>query len=202
MHQVFIVDDDESIRISFGEVIALSGYRVACFDTAEALFNGLHLDSLPDTEVCCVVTDVKMPGTGGIDLMRQLAERKNIGMVLMSGASTLQDVVEAFQSGATRFLLKPIEMPKLLAAIAEALDGAEGRAKSGAVARHFRRAFESLSPQERKVILSVSQGMLNREIADELGIALRTVKLYRHRAIEKLGVDSVPDLVRMLDAFT
>lgn len=200
MHTVFLVDDDASIRNALRDVLALEGYVVQCFANAELLLQSPQLLGDSASEVCCVVSDVKMPGVGGIGLMRQLLEKKQIGMVLMSGASSLQDVIDAFHGGATQFLLKPIELPEFLAAVRRAIQTAELWVASDTAARSFREAMQRLSAQERRVILRVSQGKLNREIAEELGIALRTVKLHRHRAIEKLGVESVPELVRMLDA--
>ncbi len=200
MHNIFLVDDDESIRNVLRDVLTLHGYGVQCFATAEQLLQSNDLVRGWTSEVCCVVSDVKMPGVGGIGLMRQLLERKQIGIVLMSGASSLQDVIDAFHGGATQFLLKPIELTEFLAAVRKAIQTAELWLASDTAARSFREAMQRLSAQERRVILHVSQGKLNREIAEELGIALRTVKLHRHRAIEKLGVESVPELVRMLDA--
>lgn len=149
---VFVVDDDEVLRSTLVDLFVFEGYDARGFGTAEQLLQSRELAAVADGEGCCVVTDVKMPGVGGIGLLQQLIHRRQVAIVLMSGASTPADVIDAFQSGATEFLLKPIEVPKLLATVRNML----ARIGSGDLSARLRVALypsaEALSEQERELI--------------------------------------------------
>ncbi len=149
---VFVVDDDEALRNTLVELFAFEGYRTYGFGTAEQLLESLLLTDFPDGEVCCVVTDVKMPGVGGIGLLQQLVNRRNVVIVMMSGAATVTDVIDAFQSGATEFLLKPFEMPKLLSTVRKMLAGFMPGDPSTSARAVIHHSGQALSEQERELI--------------------------------------------------
>ena len=135
----------------------------------------------------------------GLELQRRLAELDNIPLLLMSGDSGTQEVITAFRAGAFNFLIKPIEADLLFEAVAQALLVSAERQQIDVRQTDLARRIASLSEREREVARFVAGGRINQDIADELGIALRTVKLHRQRALEKLGVNTVADLVRLAD---
>ena len=135
----------------------------------------------------------------GLELQRRLAELDHMPLLLMSGDSGAQEAVTAFRAGALNFLIKPIEADLLLDTVAQALAVSAERQQLDGRQTDRERRIASLSEREREVARCVARGRINQDIADELGIALRTVKLHRQRALEKLGVNTVADLVRLAD---
>ena len=195
--RVIVIDDDLEILAAFRQLIELEGYVAETFSSAVA-----YLATLDGVEPLfpgpnCVLCDVRMPEIDGLALQRRVAERAETPLVLMSGSSGAREAISGLQHGAVDFLLKPIDAETLLAAVGRALSvSAERRAE------RMRRAelavlVARLTVRERAVICRVIQGRRNAEIAAALGIALRTAKLYRQRAMDKLEVDSLPDLVRI-----
>lgn len=192
--RVILVDDETEVREAFGQLLHEEGYAVERYASAIACLDAF-VEARPQFPgPWCVVCDVRMPGLDGLALQRQLEALGRPPLVLMSGSSGPGDVVTGFRAGALDFLLKPIHPDALLDAVDRAL--AESRRQQGAVAdtawRQQRVAL--LTPREREVIRLVARGKLNRVIADELGIGVRTVKLHRQHAMGKLGVGSVAEL--------
>lgn len=135
----------------------------------------------------------------GLQFQRKMAEFNHVPLLLMSGHSGAQEAVTGFQAGAHNFLIKPFETHVLLDAVAQALAASAEHQQLDALRSDLAKRVASLTVREREVSRRVAQGSMNRHIADEFGIALRTVKLHRHRAMEKLGASTLADLVRLAD---
>ena len=192
---VFVVDDDPSSRSSLTFLISTLGLRVESFNSAESF---LHNE--PPDAPSCLVLDVRLPGLSGLDLQGELAARKMcIPIVFVTGHGDIPMSVRAMKAGAVEFLTKPFRDQDLLDAIRVALErGRSGRDQEKELVE-LRQRFESLTPREQEVISMVVLGMLNKQIAGELGTAENTVKVHRGRAMEKMKAQSLADLVRMLE---
>jgi FixJ family two-component response regulator len=192
---VFVIDDDPSMCRAVERQVQGAGYRVETFASAQG-----YLDRGPHAGVACIVSDVRMPGLSGLDLQASLAQAgRDLPIVFISGHGDVSITAHAMRAGAVNFLAKPFTRRDLLAAVAEAL--ARGReldsARSARAALQAR--YESLTPREREVFALVAAGLLNKLIADRLGAAEATVKIHRGRVMEKMGADSVADLVKMAE---
>jgi FixJ family two-component response regulator len=192
---VFVVDDDASLRRSLERLLRSFGYRVETFTDAQAF-----LDRPPVQEVACLVLDLRMPGIDGLDLQGRLAARgDDLPLIFVSGHGDVPSSVRAMKAGALDFLTKPFDDSLLRAAIERALDWhAELRASKASLGA-LRARFETLTPREREVCDGVAEGRLNKQVADRLGTTEKTIKVHRARVMEKLGVRSVAELVRMVD---
>lgn len=190
---VFVVDDDDAVRRALVRQLQSEGYQVEAFATAAAFMEGA-----PRADVACIVSDVRMPGMSGLDLQATLARAKVAWpIVFISGHADIPTTVQAIKAGAVAFLTKPFAKAELLAAVADALarshkDRHDHHQDEEILTRHA-----SLTPREQEVFDLVVAGLLNKIIADRLGISDRTVKIHRARAMEKMGARSLPDLVRM-----
>jgi FixJ family two-component response regulator len=140
-----------------------------------------------------------MPEMDGLQFQHRMAEFNHVPLLLMSGHSGAQEAVSGFQAGAHNFLIKPFETHVLLDAVAQALAASAEHQQLDALRSDLAKRVASLTEREREVSRRVAQGRMNQHIADEFGIALRTVKLHRHRAMEKLGASTLADLVRLAD---
>jgi FixJ family two-component response regulator/signal transduction histidine kinase len=192
---VFVIDDDASMCRAVERQLQGAGYRVETFASAQE-----YLDRAPPGGVACIVSDVRMPGLSGLDLQASLARAgRDLPIVFISGHGDVSIAALAMRAGAVHFLAKPFTKSELLAAVAEAL----ARDRERDAARHERGAlqarYDSLTPREREVFALVVAGLLNKVIADRLGAAEPTVKIHRGRVMEKMGADSVADLVRMAE---
>ena len=193
---VVLIDDDAEVLSALSARLHFEGYAVETFASARHYLDALDCPKPSFPGPSCLLCDLRMPGMDGLALQRQLQGRDVPPMVLMSGQSLPQDVVTAFHGGAVDFLIKPFEAADLLVAVAKALS--VSAARYTAAQRQFDAAnlVASLTEKELQVILLVVQGKTNPQIMVSLGIALRTVKLHRQRAMEKLGLDSVAALGR------
>ena len=190
---VYVVDDDESFRRSVSRLLSGFGYEVASFPSA-ADFLAQH------TSVSrgCVLADLHMPGCSGLELQTKLAASGNpLPVVFLSGNGTIPSTVKAMRQGAVDFLTKCTPDSELLAALAQALqlDGVQ-LARRGALAQ-MQSLYGQLSPRECEVFAGVVAGQLNKQIAGDLGIALRTVKLHRTHISRKLRLHSVPEWIQL-----
>lgn len=194
---VVILDDESSIVSVLKEYLTLKGYTCIAFEAADQFLSWLQADPTILLNPICVLCDVSMPGLTGLQLQQRLACHPEIAMVMMSGAATNQDVVDAFRAGAVDFLLKPLNDTLLFEVLDRSLQtSAEVRKRKLYTAR-YRELTDTLTERELATLRRVAQGRLNREIASEFGIALRTVKLYRQRGFEKLGIELNVDLIRL-----
>jgi FixJ family two-component response regulator len=192
---VFIIDDDASVRKSLSRLLRSAGFEVETFASAELFLEREHYDG-----VGCLVLDVRMPGISGIDLQDELGKADySMPIIFITGHGDIPMGVHAMKKGAVDFLAKPFEDEELLQAVREAIEkDRRGRAEHAEV-HEVRGRFSLLTARELDVLRYVITGMLNKQIAHKLGIAEKTVKVHRGRIMEKLGIDSVADLVRLAE---
>ena len=192
---VFVIDDDPSVRSSLKFLISTVGLQVESFDSAESF-----LQRRPPERPSCLVLDVRLPGLSGLDFQRELAAMKiRTPIVFITGHGDIPMSVHAMKGGAIEFLTKPFRDQDLLDAIRVGLERDRGRREQEKEIAELRERFKSLTPREREVISMVVSGMLNKQIAGQLGTAENTVKVHRSRAIEKMRAQSLADLVRMIE---
>jgi two-component system, LuxR family, response regulator FixJ len=190
---VHVIDDDEALRDSLTFLLRTARIDVQSYPSAAAF-----LEALPEANLSCVITDVRMPGMSGIDLLRRLRERKiSVPVIVITGHGDIPLAVEAMRIGATDFLEKPFDDEVLIASVKAALRQKEGEAK-----RHGERAdiegrLAALSNRERDVLGGLVAGRANKQIAYDLGISPRTVEIYRANLMSKMKAGSLSDLVRM-----
>lgn len=196
MTTVFLVDDDSSVRKALARLIRAAGYEVAPFASARQF-----LESKPETAgVACLVLDVRMPGVNGLELQEALQAAKiAIPIIFITGYGDIPMGVQAMKAGAVDFLPKPVCQETLLPAIEQALARAAGQRAEAAQLVDIRRRLDSLTPREREVMALVVTGMLNKQIAWELGTVEKTIKVHRSRVMEKMAVDSIAELVRLAE---
>jgi FixJ family two-component response regulator len=192
---VFIVDDDAPLRESLQDLMQSVGLRVACFASAQEFLHSTRPD-VPG----CLVLDVRLPGLSGLDLQKQMAEGdRDMPIIFITGHGDIPMTVQAMKAGAVEFLPKPFRDQELLDAIQHALardrHAREQRARNEAL----RRRYAALTPRERDVMARVVAGLLNKQIAGELGTSEASVKAHRQHVMAKMGADSLADLVRMAD---
>jgi RNA polymerase sigma factor (sigma-70 family) len=191
---VFVVDDDPSVRSAIERLIGTVGLQVQLFGSAQE-FLASKLPKVPS----CLVLDIRLPGISGLALQRQLAEANvQIPIIFITAHSDVPMTVRAMKAGAVEFLTKPFHDQDLLDAIHSALERDRGRRQQEAGLAALRERFESLSPREREVVSMVVSGMLNKQIAAQIGTAENTVKVQRSRAMEKMQANSLADLVKMI----
>ena len=192
---VFIVDDDASVREALKSLIRSVGLHVELFGSAREFLETQRPDA-----PSCLVLDVRLPGISGLDLQHRLADANvHIPIIIITGHGDIPMSVRAMKAGAIEFLTKPFRDQDLLDAIQVALERNRARRQREAEIAVLRERFESLSPRERDVVTKVVSGMLNKQIADEIGIAENTVKVHRSRAMEKMQAQSLADLVKMVE---
>ena len=192
---VFVVDDDPSVRSSLKFLIGTVGLQVESFDSAENFLNR----EPPDT-ASCLVLDVRLRGLSGLDCQRELAARNiHIPIVFVTGHGDIPMSVRAMQAGAVEFITKPFRDQDLLDAIRIALERDRSRREQEQEVSQLELRFKSLTARERQVVSMVVSGMLNKQIAGQLGTAEGTVKVHRSRAMEKMQAQSFADLVRMIE---
>ena len=192
---VYIVDDDASVRKSLTRVVAAAGYQVHAFASARD-----YLAREPSGGPSCLVLDVRMPGLTGLDLQKALAGGEHrTAIVFITGHGDIAMSVTAMKAGAVDFLTKPFAGKDLLDAIQRALAKDTRDLGSEARVAEIRDRIKLLTPRETEVFALVVTGMLNKQIASELGIAEKTVKVHRARVMEKMRATSVAELVRLAD---
>jgi FixJ family two-component response regulator len=197
--RVVIIDDDSEVLAALAALLEIKGYAVETYSSALAYLQVLAANQAVFPGPSCVLCDVRMPEMDGLQFQHRMAEFNHVPLLLMSGHSGAQEAVSGLQAGAHNFLIKPFETHVLLDAVAQALAASAEHQQLDALRSDLAKRVASLTVREREVSRRVAQGSMNRHIADEFGIALRTVKLHRHRAMEKLGASTLADLVRLAD---
>ncbi len=190
---VFIVDDDPSVRDALGLLLGIHDYRVAMFADADS-----YLRAFKPHWRGCLLLDIRMPGMDGLTLQRTLLDQgAALPVVIMTGHGDVDSARAAFRAQAVDFLEKPIDEGRLLAAIGEAFSRQRETLDAAASRDQARRRIDGLTQREREVMERVVAGRHNREIAAELAISPRTVEVHKARMMDKLGVASVAELVRL-----
>jgi two-component system response regulator FixJ len=190
---VHVIDDDEALRDSLTFLLRTARLDVLSYPSATAF-----LEALPEANLSCVITDVRMPGMSGIDLLRRLRERKiSVPVIVITGHGDIPLAVEAMRIGAIDFLEKPFDDEVLIASVKTALRLKEGEAKRHGERAEIEGRLAALSNRERDVLGGLVAGRANKQIAFDLGISPRTVEIYRANLMSKMQAGSLSDLVRM-----
>lgn len=192
---VYIVDDDESVREALSSLVRSVGLRVQTFASAQDFLNHVRSDA-----PACLVLDVRMPGLSGLELQRMLVEAgQALPIIFITGHGDIPMTVRAMKAGAAEFLPKPFNDQDLLEAIAQALQRDAATRRQRANLSELRARYKSLTPREREVMTRIVKGLMNKQVAGELGIAEITVKVHRHKVMEKMKAQSLAALVRMAE---
>ncbi len=190
---VYVVDDDSAVRNAVDRLIRSVGLKVRSFVSADE-FLGATLPAIPG----CLILDVRMPGTSGIDLQNELAKRDiQLPVIFITGHGDIPMAVQVMKAGAVDFLIKPFRDQNLLDAIQQAITRDRNRRKESEDLLELRQRLRLLTRREREVMQLVVAGMLNKQIAAELGTSETTIKIHRGQVMHKMQAESVPGLVRM-----
>jgi FixJ family two-component response regulator len=192
---VFVIDDEALIRDGIESLLRSIGLRAQTFASAQEFMSAKRADA-----PACLILDVRMPGVSGLELQRQLADaRIHIPIIFITGHGDIPMTVRAMKDGAMEFLTKPVRGQDLLDAVQKAIARDRGLRHDRAQLAEIRRRFDSLTPREVEVLNLVVAGLLNKQIAGELGMSELTVKTHRAHVMEKTRSDSLAHLVRMAE---
>ena len=192
---VFVVDDDEELRLALDNLFRSVGLQARLFGSAAEFLKAGRADA-PG----CLVLDIRLPGVSGLEFQGQLARMGiELPIVFMTGHGDVPMSVRAMKAGAVDFLTKPFRDQDMLDAVSSAIKADRQRRAAVEAGRDIRARFEALSPREREVMTLVTRGLMNKQVAGELGLSEITVKLYRAQAMRKMGAGTLADLVRMAE---
>jgi len=190
--RVYVIDDDSAMRDSLDFLLGSAGFSVRLFDSAQ-----IFLDELESLEAGCVVTDIRMPGIDGMELLRQLnSGTRKLPVIVMTGHGDVPLAVEAMKLGALDFLEKPFNDERLIGMIETALSQNESGSKTEALSADMAARVASLTPRERQVMQGLVTGQSNKAIARDYDISPRTVEVYRANVMTKMQANNLSELVR------
>jgi len=190
---VYIVDDDEAVRDSLQWLLEGKDWRVRCFDSAESF-----LARYDPREVACLIVDIRMGGMSGLDLQDRLIERKSpLPIVFITGHGDVPMAVDTMKKGALDFIQKPFNEPELLALVERMLECAREAFAQQQRAANREALLAKLTSREAQVLERIVAGRLNKQIADDLGISIKTVEAHRANIMEKMGANTVADLLKV-----
>lgn len=190
---VYLIDDDDAVRDSLAWALEAEGFSPVQFASAEAF-----LGALGPQDAGCVVSDIRMERVSGIELQRRILESGvDLPVILITGHASVAVAVDALRQGAFDFVEKPVDVQYLAERIRVALAGLEQRRRDRARRADGARRIALLTPRERDVFTAVAHGRLNKQIAADLGVSMKTIEVHRARVMEKLQVHNVADLIRL-----
>jgi FixJ family two-component response regulator len=192
---VFVIDDDEAVRKSLKRLLRAADYEAEVFNSAAD-----YLARPPQARPSCLIVDVQMPGLNGIELQEALIKRRREEqLIFITGHGNIPMCAKAMKAGAVDFLPKPFKSRELLKCVEQALDRSAKQRHREATKNEARRLLDLLTPREFEVMQLVITGMLNKQVAGELGVGEKTIKVHRGRVMQKLGVNSVAELLRLVE---
>lgn len=193
---VFVVDDDASVREALSSLLGSASMHVEAFASAREFLRHARGSTGP----CCLVLDVSMPEVSGLDLQRELTgAAEQIPIIFITGHGDVPTAVQAMKAGAVEFLSKPLPEKQLFAAVRDALERNRTDQARRAELAGLRARRERLTPREREVLARIARGRRNKQIAAELGLSENTVKVHRHHIMEKMGVSTFAELMRLIE---
>jgi len=193
---VFVIDDDAGVRASLQTLLRSVGLRVSTFGSTDEFLAGQRPDA-----PSCLVLDIRLPGVSGLDFQTKLASSNiQLPIIFITGHGDIPMSVRAMKAGAVEFLPKPFRDQDLLDAVQVGLDRDRTRRESDKAAAGLVSAYQTLTAREQQVMAFVTSGLMNKQIAAEIGVSEVTVKVHRGNVMHKMGAKSLADLVRMADA--
>jgi len=192
---VFVIDDDESMRRALTNLFQSVGLQVKALGSVPEILQR----QLPDV-TSCLVLDIRLPGLSGLDAQNELAKANiHIPIIFMTGHGDIPMTVRAMKSGAVDFLTKPFRDQDMLDAVLAAIERDRKRREAEKITANFQALFETLTARERDVLALVTSGLMNKQVAAEIGLAEITVKIYRGHIMKKMGTRSLADLIRIAE---
>jgi FixJ family two-component response regulator len=193
---IFVIDDDKGLRTAIGNLLESAGWKVEAFSSTSEFLKKHETRN----ESGCLILDVRLPGASGLQFQQDLIAAKiEIPIIFVTAHADVPMSVQAMKAGAVDFLTKPFRDQELLDAVSKAIEGGRGRSQQETEITGLRERYESLTAREREVFELVNSGLLNKQVAAELGMSETTAKIHRGQVMRKMRAESLPDLVRIAE---